>query len=250
MGFLDDIIASAKSVVGKAEEQTDKVVELSKLKYQSAQLSSELRSLYEKLGRAVYAMMNEEQGNQETFAGLDASTFRDRYVVSMEDSSLTMQTVEHIRQIEGVADVSVHYEITNGFQTVQRVLNVASIAIIAVLFVVSLFIISNTVKLSMYGRKEEIGIMKMVGATNSFIRLPFVVEGFILGMLGAAIAFFLEWGLYTFVGDKIAAIDTLQLVTVVPFTEVIEIVAIAYAITGFFVGVFGSVLSIRKFLKV
>ena len=192
----------------------------------------------------------EEQGNQETFAGLDASTFRDRYVVSMEDSSLTMQTVEHIKQIEGVADVSVHYEITNGFQTVQRVLNVASMAIIAVLFVVSLFIISNTVKLSMYGRKEEIAIMKMVGATNSFIRLPFVVEGFILGVLGAAIAFFLEWGLYDFVGAKIAAIDTLQLVTVVPFTEVIEIVALAYAVTGFFVGVFGSVLSIRKFLKV
>lgn len=65
MGFLDDIIASAKSVVGKAEEQTDKVVELSKLKYQSAQLSSELRSLYEKLGRAVYSMMNEEHDNQE-----------------------------------------------------------------------------------------------------------------------------------------------------------------------------------------
>ena len=191
-----------------------------------------------------------EQGDEATFSGLDASTFRDRYVVSMEDSALTLQTVEHIEQIEGVADVSVHYEITNGFQTVQRVLNVASMAIIAVLFVVSLFIISNTVKLSMYGRKEEIAIMKMVGATNSFIRLPFVVEGFILGVLGAAIAFFLEWGLYDFVGAKIAAIDTLQLVTVVPFTEVIEIVALAYAVTGFFVGVFGSVLSIRKFLKV
>lgn len=191
-----------------------------------------------------------EQGDEATFSGLDASTFRDRYVVSMEDSALTLQTVEHIEQIEGVADVSVHYEITNGFQTVQRVLNVASMAIIAVLFVVSLFIISNTVKLSMYGRKEEIAIMKMVSATNSFIRLPFVVEGFILGVLGAAIAFFLEWGLYDFVGAKIAAIDTLQLVTVVPFTEVIEIVALAYAVTGFFVGVFGSVLSIRKFLKV
>ena len=191
-----------------------------------------------------------EQGDEATFSGLDASTFRDRYVVSMEDSALTLQTVEHIEQIEGVADVSVHYEITNGFQTVQRVLNVASMAIIAVLFVVSLFIISNTVKLSMYGRNEEIACMKMVGASNSFIRLPFVVEGFILGVLGAAIAFFLEWGLYDFVGAKIAAIDTLQLVTVVPFTEVIEIVALAYAVTGFFVGVFGSVLSIRKFLKV
>lgn len=191
-----------------------------------------------------------EQGDGTVFDGVEADTLRDRYVVTMEDSSLTMQTVEYIEQIEGVAEVSVHYEITNGFQTVQRVLNLASFAIIAVLFVVSLFIISNTVKLSMYGRKEEIAIMKMVGATNSFIRLPFIVEGFILGMLGAAIAFFLEWGLYDFLGAKIAAIDTLQLVTVVPFTEVIEIVALAYAITGFIVGVFGSVLSIRKFLKV
>lgn len=191
-----------------------------------------------------------EQNDDTIFEGVEADTLRDRYVVTMEDNALTLQTVEHIRQIEGVADVSVHYEITNGFQTVQRVLNVASIAIIAVLFVVSLFIISNTVKLSMYGRKEEIAIMKMVGATNSFIRLPFVVEGFILGVLGAAIAFFLEWGLYDFVGGKIAAIDTLQLVTMVPFTEVIEFVAVAYAITGFIVGVFGSVLSIRKFLKV
>lgn len=191
-----------------------------------------------------------EQGDEATFSGLDASTFRDRYVVSMQDSALTLETVSYIEQIEGVADVSVHYEITNGFQTVQKVLNVASMAIIAVLFVVSLFIISNTVKLSMYGRKEEIGIMRMVGATNSFIRLPFVVEGFILGIFGAAIAFFLEWGLYDLLAVKIAQIDTLQLVSVVPFMEVIEIVALAYAITGFFVGVFGSVLSIRKFLKV
>lgn len=191
-----------------------------------------------------------ELGDETEFAGVEADTLRDRYIVTMEDSALTSQTVEYIRQIEGVAEVVFHDEITNGFQTVQRVLNVTSLAIIAVLFVVSLFIISNTVKLSMYGRKEEIAIMKMVGATNSFIRLPFVVEGFILGVLGAAIAFFLEWGLYNFVGAKVEAIDTLQLVTVVPFTEVIEIVAVAYAITGFIVGVFGSVLSIRKFLKV
>lgn len=191
-----------------------------------------------------------EQGDAATFEGLDASTFRDRYEVTMDDNALTLETVERIKQIEGVSDVTVHYEITNGFQTVQRVLNLASFAIILVLFVVSLFIISNTVKLSMYGRKEEIAIMKMVGATNSFIRLPFVVEGFILGILGAAIAFFMEWGLYNFLGSKIAAIDTLQLVTVVPFTEVIEVVAIAYAVTGFIVGVFGSALSIRKFLKV
>ena len=77
-----------------------------------------------------------------------------------------------------------------------------------------------------------------------------MVEGFILGFLGAVIAFFLEWGLYNFIESKIGVVDTLQLIQVVPFTEVVELVAVAYALTGFAVGVVGSLLSIRKFLKV
>ena len=85
---------------------------------------------------------------------------------------------------------------------------------------------------------------------RSVIRMPFVVEGFILGFLGALIAFFLQWGLYDFVAMKVAEIDSLQLITVAPFLDVIEPVALIYALTGFVVGVFGSLLSIRKFLKV
>ena len=77
--------------------------------------------------------------------------------------------------------------------------------------------------------------------------MPFVVEGFILGFLGALIAFFLQWGLYDFVAMKVAEIDSLQLITVAPFLDVIEPVALIYALTGFVVGVFGSLLSIRKF---
>lgn len=192
----------------------------------------------------------DEQTDKDLFAGIESDTFRDRFVVTMEDNSLIKETVERIRQIEGVADITAHYEISDGFQMVQKVLNIASLVIISVLFIVSLFIISNTVKLAMYDRREEIAIMKMVGATNSFIRLPFVVEGFILGILGAAAAFFIEWGLYDFLAQRIAEIDTLQLITVVPFAQVIELVAIAYAVTGFIVGVFGSLLSIRKFLQV
>ncbi len=191
-----------------------------------------------------------EQGDSESFAGLEADTFRHRFIVTMENNDLVEQTVEKLRAVDGVADVTAHYEISRGFQTVQRVLNVASGIIIAVLFVVSLFIISNTVKLAMYSRSEEIGIMKMVGATNAFIRFPFVIEGFIIGLLAAAIAFFLQWGLYDFLAARIAQIDTLQLISVVPFREVVEFVGIAYAATGFAVGVFGSLLSIRKFLRV
>ena len=92
--------------------------------------------------------------------------------------------------------------------------------------------------------------MRMVGATNGFIRWPFVVQGLILGLAGAAVAFFLEWGLYNLLAARIANVDTLQLITVVPFTEVLSIMIAAYAVAGFIVGVFGSLLSIRKFLNV
>ena len=191
----------------------------------------------------------DEQNDANLFDGLDPDTLRDRYVVTVEDNSLLQQTYDKLTQIEGVAEVKAHFEIAQGFQTVQNVLNIASLVIVTVLFVVSLFIISNTVKLAMYSRSEEIAIMKMVGATNAFIRLPFVVEGFIIGIIAAAAAFFLEWGLYDFVLTKIQQLDTLKLFVLTPFTDVIEIVAIAYALTGFLVGVFGSLLSIRKFLK-
>lgn len=192
----------------------------------------------------------DEMQDEDLFDGLDPSTFRDRFVITLEDNGKMRETEAAIRSIEGVADVSVHYEIQEGFQTVQRILNIASVIIIAVLLVVSMLIISNTVKLAMYDRKEEIAIMKMVGATNGFIRWPFVVEGFILGILASAIAFFLEWGLYNLLQTQISMVDSLDLITVVPFVEVIEIVAIGYAVVGFLVGVLGSLLSIRKFLKV
>jgi len=192
----------------------------------------------------------ETQNDADAFAGLEADTFRDRFVVTLEDNRLIQQTVEMLKQIDGVVEVTAHYEVANGFQTVQKVLNLSAMVIIVMLFVVSLFIISNTIKLAMYSRSQEIAIMKMVGATNSFIRLPFVVEGLILGFFSSLVAFFLEWALYDFLAAKIAQIDSLQLITMVPFTECIEYVAIVYAITGFVVGVFGSMLSIRKFLRV
>lgn len=191
-----------------------------------------------------------KQDDPTIFEGLDAQTFRDRFEVSMADNSIMQQTVADIEQIQGVADTSVDYDLTEGFQTVRNVLNVASFGIIIVLLVVSLFIISNTVKLSMYDRKEEIAIMRMVGATNGFIRFPFLIEGFLLGMIGAVVAFFLEWGLYDLLASRINAVDTLQMFTIVPFASVIGVLTVAYLITGFLVGVMGSMMSIRKFLQV
>ena len=190
------------------------------------------------------------QGDENLFSGLDATTFRHRFVVSLMDNSQMAYTVSQIRPVEGVADVSAPYELEEGFRTIQRVLEVISIAIIAILLVVTLFIISNTIKLTMLDRKDEIAIMKMVGATDGFIRLPFFVEGFVIGLLGAGIAFGLQWGLYNLLLANIATADSLQLFNFVPFMDVLWVMIPAFAAAGLFVGVFGSLMSIRKFLDV
>ena len=186
----------------------------------------------------------------EAFSGVDAEDLRHRYVVTLMDNALMKETVEQLRSVSGVADISAAFELAEGFTTIQNMLQIVSVAVIAVLLVVSLLIISNTVKLAMYDRRDEISIMKMVGATNAFIRLPFVVEGFTLGMLGAALAFGVEWLMYDALLANLAAIDTLHLFSFVPFTELLLPMIITFVGAGLFVGILGSWTSIRKFMDV
>ncbi len=102
----------------------------------------------------------------------------------------------------------------------------------------------------MYDRRDEIAIMKMVGATNGFIRLPFVVEGFSLGMMGAILAFGLEWVLYDALVNRVAEVDALQLFQFVEFQELLIPMVATFCAAGFFVGIVGSWTSIRKFMDV
>ncbi len=184
------------------------------------------------------------------FGGLVPSDLRHRYVVVLEDNQLMEDTVAKLESVPGIVKVNAAFEMAEGFITLQNVLHIASITVIFVLLIVSLLIISNTVKLAMYDRKEEISIMKMVGATNGFIRLPFVVEGFILGMLSATIAFFLEWAMYNVLVTRLAEVDTLKLFSFVPFAELLQPMVATFAFAGLFVGVVGSWTSIRKFMDV
>ena len=188
--------------------------------------------------------------NDPAFGGLAPDDLRHRYVIVLEDNELMHETVEKIEALGGIVKVNAAFEMAEGFITLQNVLHIASIAVIAVLLVVSLLIISNTVKLAMYDRKDEIAIMKMVGATNGFIRLPFVVEGFVLGMLGAMVAFFILWTMYNLLVNRLAEIDTLKLFSFVPFVQLLKPMVATFAGAGLFVGVVGSWTSIRKFMDV
>lgn len=183
------------------------------------------------------------------FEGLEADAMRDQFIVTLVDNAQVAETKEALENINGVSDVYADIEVGNALATIRTVLYVASIAIAAVLLIVSLIIISNTIRLAMLDRREEIGIMKMVGATNSFIRFPFFVEGFFLGLFGAVLSFFIEWGLYEVLRKAIMNTG-LEVLTIVPFTDVLVPLALVCGVAGFVIGIFGSVMSIRRFLKV
>ena len=186
----------------------------------------------------------------ESFSGVQAEDLRHRVVVVLDDNDKMRDTIAQIDQIEGVAKITASYELAEGFTTLENVLSIVFVVIIVGLSVVSLVIISNTVKISVYDRRDEIAIMKMVGATNGFIRLPFLVEGLTLGLLGAGIAFGSEWLLYDLLVTKISAMDTLNMFNFVPFQQLLVPMVCVFAGTGFIVGVLGSWSSIRKFMNV
>lgn len=212
-------------------------------------LDNVLQSTFVSREEALEDFVADHDGDS-AFSGVQAQDLRHRYVVVLEDNTKMKQTDEQLKQLPGVAKTNAAYELAEGFSTIQDVLHLVSLAIIAVLLVVSLLIISNTVKLAMYDRRDEIAIMKMVGATNGFIRLPFVVEGFTLGMVGAVLAFGLEWLGYDAMIQKIAAVDALQLFKLVPFQELLMPMVAVFGAAGMFVGIVGSWTSIRKFMNV
>ena len=188
--------------------------------------------------------------DEELFQNLDPAILRDRFAIRVEELSELSETVAAVEAVKGIADVTAYEEVAGGFITVRNVATVVCVALVVILFVVSVFIISNTIKLTTFDRREEIAIMRMVGATNSFIRWPFVYEGFMMGILSALIAFFCQWGLYSAVVTGVANNDRLQLLDIVPFLQMWKPMAVSFAAAGLLMGVGGSLSAIHKFLKV
>ncbi len=182
--------------------------------------------------------------------GLDDQVLRDRYVIHLTDIALMEQTKADLENIEGVAKVKAHLDYAKTFVTIRNVVSVVSLALIAMLVFVSIFIMSNTIKLATFGRREEIAIMKMVGASNGFIRLPFVVEGLVLGILGGGLGYLAEWGLYELLTKKLVGSVAGSIFAVVPFAQIALPMLITYMAIGVFIGAFGGVNAIRSYLEV
>ena len=192
----------------------------------------------------------EEYNEDDLYSDLDPQILRHRYVLHLKNLDDMSLTTDALKTVDGIVKIRADQDISTGFLTVRNIAGVISITLIAILLIVSVFIISNTIKLTTFDRREEIAIMKMVGATDGFIRWPFVYEGLLLGLTSAAFAFGLQWLLYRAIAEGIANSDTLQLLRIVPFEQIYVPVAIAFGVVGILVGVGGSLTAIRRFLRV
>ena len=182
--------------------------------------------------------------------GIDESVFRHRFVIHLTDISQMAQTKADLEAIEGIVKVNAHIEYADRFVRVRNIVSVVSLILTVILAFVSFFIMSNTIKLTTYGRREEIAIMKMVGATNAFIRTPFVIEGLILGVLGGVFGFLAVWGIYSLLSGSLMDTLTGSFLTLVPFRTVMVPLLCAYVGIGVLIGAFGGVNAIRNYLKV
>lgn len=191
-----------------------------------------------------------KHGDDGLYADLPDSVFRDRFTIHVSDLEQFQQTVDAVNALPGIADYAAEPEIAEGFVMIRNVASALATILIVILVIISLFIISNTIRLATFTRREEIAIMKMCGATNWFVRWPFIFEGLMLGLMGGAVAFFIQWGIYAAIYNAMAEGGFMTLFPLITFKALAGRVLGAFFAAGAVIGGGGSVVAIRKFLQV
>ena len=188
-------------------------------------------------------------GDAALFEGFDEIPLPDAYKVTVKDLSQFENTVSQIKQINKVDSVRENSDLASKLLSLRHAVSIVSVGLVIMLFLVALFITSNTIRITMFSRKLEISIMKAVGATNWFIRWPFMIEGMILGTISGIVSLGVLWGLYA-VAEKVFA-QTLSLIgfSLVPFSAYWWQILLVFVAIGLFTGGFGSLVSMAKYLK-
>ena len=257
MGTISLLSINIDALIGDLEDQNEIVafVDENVDDIQAAALQQVIRDT-DNVSSAEFVSREEAMDNfmgnydEALMEGVDATVFRHRYVIQLDDIAEMAETKQNLESIPGIAKVNAHLDYADSFIKIRNIITVVSLVLIVVLVFVSFFIMSNTIKLATFSRREEIGIMKMVGASNSFIRTPFVIEGLVLGVLGSLLAFVIQWALYNTICSRVMNAFAVSFLHVVPFTSVRAYVLAGFLAIGVIVGTFGGINAIRNYLKV
>lgn len=179
-------------------------------------------------------------------------TVTDSYVINFSDLKLAKEVEAQINELNNVKKITSANSTMEKLVSITNWIRIVTIFILVGLVIGAIFIISNTIKLTVYARRKEISIMKYVGATNSFIRWPFIVEGIIIGIISAGISILIVGGIYKIIATKLLASTVIQNlgITLVAFSEMFNMIIIVYMLLGIGIGVLGSAMSMRKYLEV
>lgn len=191
------------------------------------------------------------QRYQEEFGDLledleNDNPLQDAFVISFTDLSLFDGTVSAIKKVAGIETVDYDQALSKSLVSIRDTVLTVGSWVIALLLIVSLFIIANTIKLTVYSRRLEISIMRSVGATHSFIRFPFMVEGVMLGCIAAVLSYGLVWLLYVVLGNNFTFGANFSLL---PFAAVWWQLLLGFVVGGMLIGMLGSTISIGRYLK-
>lgn len=230
--------------VKKAEEDLGKIPNVDKITFISKE---------EALVRQRASLTSAEKIFND-YIGDDASFMPDGFSVTVKNNDIIADTTAEINAMPVVQKAQSSLQVAEFLKELRRVVSLIAGAIVIALAAVSIIMISNTTKASVFARREEIQIMKYVGATNSFIRTPFFVEGMVTGLFAGTGAFFITWYVYQAIFKVMQSEETLMnafgLGSLIPFEDIRLYVLIAYLIAGSLVGALGSVISTRRHVDV
>lgn len=181
--------------------------------------------------------------------------FKASYTITLIDINKSQEVVDIINSTEDIKDRIVEFKtpdtVISGLNKIDRGIKFLFFGIGALLIGVSVVIIGNTIKLAVHARRREISIMKYVGATNNFIRAPFVVEGIVIGILATAVSILSLGGLYHLIYSKFNSVLIANVgFGLLKFSDIFQVTVLSYAALGIGIGVIGSILSMKKYLKV
>ena len=201
----------------------------------------------------AYNTMKERLGkNEKALRGFTPDMFSVSYIVTLTDLSLNNQVYDAVKRLDTVREIQNKGDTIEMLSKIGSTIQFITFVIFAILILISLFIISNTIKLTVHARRKEISIMKYVGATNGFIRWPFIIEGIIMGIVAGALSILVVGIIYSVVSQKIIASQVFvkMNISLLGFSELFNLIILVYMLLGVGIGIIGSSVSMRKYLKV
>lgn len=261
LGIVLVIVLNINNLTSMIKEQFDEIQvyleddinqdQIEKIGEKLRELNGVLAVIYQSKEQALEVLKKEWGNEAYLLEGFEENPLPNSYIIQLKDIKYAEDVVNHINGLTGIEDIKYYKDIVEKMMTISNFIRIGGFVVISILIFVSIFIISNTIKLTVAARRREINIMKYIGATNGYIRGPFILEGIFLGAIGSLLAILVVYYSYKYlslvINEKLYVLFTIY---IIPYYAILDDIIIMFTAIGVGIGVLGSIVSLRKFLNV